>query len=229
MNQESLAYKAKLFNYLSEYISENKKNLFEKIIEYRTKHACIVLEDIYQAQNASAVLRTCDCFGIQDVHIIENKNKYHVNPDVALGSSKWLNLIKYNQQENNTIDCIKKLKSQGYRIVATTPHKDDVNLENFDIKNKFALFFGTEMHGLSKEMIDNADEYLKIPMFGFTESFNISVSAAIIINNITSKLHKSTINWKLSEEEKIDTLLNWARNVVKKDELLEKEFQRKKL
>jgi len=229
MNQESLAYKTELFNYLCECISENKINLFSKIIEYRTKHATVVLEDIYQPQNASAVLRTCDCFGIQDIHIIENKNKYEINPDVALGSSKWVNLIKYNQQEKNTLACIHELKNQGYRIVATTPHKDDVHLEDFNIDSKFALFFGTEMHGLSKEMIDHADEYLKIPMFGFTESFNISVSAAIITSNIISRIHKSTIKWKLSEEDKIDTLLNWARNVVKKSDLLEKDFQRKRL
>ncbi len=227
MDQDSIAYKNNLYNYLCEYISENKKGLFDTIINYRTNHITLVLEDIYQPHNASAILRTCDCFGIQDIHIIENNNKYEVNPYVALGASKWVNLIKYNKHTNNTVDCIKSLKKKGYRIIATTPHKDGVDLEDFNFNNKFALFFGTEMHGLTNEMTNHADEYLKIPMFGFTESFNISVSAAIIISSIISKLHKSKIEWKLTEEEKTETLLNWARNVVKKNELHEKEFQRK--
>lgn len=227
MDQGSIEYKTGLFQYLSEYISDNKKDLFGKIIDFRTKHATVVLEDIYQPHNASAVLRTCDCYGIQDVHIIENKNKYEVNPDVALGSSKWVNLIKYNQKENNTLECIRSLRKNGYRIIATTPHRNDVNLEDFNIDKKFAIFFGTEMQGLTSEMINNADEYLKIPMFGFTESFNISVSAAIIISQLVSRMQKSDTHWQLSEEEKADTLLNWARNVVRKADLLEKEYQKK--
>ncbi len=227
MKKDSTNYKISLYNYLVEHISENKKTLFGEIIKNRTKHITVVLEDIYQPHNASAVLRTSDCFGIQDVHIIENKNTYEVNPYVALGSSKWVNLIKYSQKDNNTVECIKTLKENGYRIVATTPHKDDVDMEDFDIERKCALFFGTEMHGLSGDMLDHADEYLKIPMFGFTESFNISVSAAIIISNLISRLHKSDIEWRLTEEEKAETLLNWSRNVIKKDELLEKEFCRK--
>src|SRR5688572_25411329 len=113
-----------LIAYLSGFVSENRKKKFEEVIRFRTRHITIALEDIYQPHNASAVLRSCDCFGIQDVHIIENRNAYTVNPDVALGSSKWLNLYKYNQQEENTLSCIRSLKDKGYRLVATTPHTD---------------------------------------------------------------------------------------------------------
>jgi tRNA (guanosine-2'-O-)-methyltransferase len=195
------------------------------IIANRTKYITVVLEDIYQPHNASAVLRTCDCFGIQDVHIIENRNKYTVNPDVALGASKWLNLKKYNQDEENTIACIHDLKKQGYRIVATTPHTNDVHLEEFDLsKGKIALMLGSEQPGLTKTALNHADEFLKIPMFGFTESFNISVSASIILHHLRWKLNQSDINWQLNKEETEDILLNWLRQSIKRSDVVEKDF-----
>ena len=216
-----------LIEYMEGFISDNKSSLFDEIIQYRTKHITVVLEDIYQSQNASAVLRSCDCFGIQDVHIIENKNKYEINPDVALGSSKWLTLKKYKQEENNTLNCYDELREKGYRIVATTPHKDDTLLDELNLDDKFALVYGTELEGLSKQAIDNADEYVKIPMFGFTESFNISVSAAISLHHLTTKLRASNIDWKLSSEEMLDTRLNWIRSVLKRPEIYENEFLKK--
>jgi len=223
-SENSYIIKNKLLEFLLTFISDNKKQLFEKIIQYRTKHITVVLEDIYQSQNASAVLRTSDCFGIQDVHIIENKHEYQINPDVALGSTKWLNLNKYNSKENNTLETFEKLRNIGYRIVATTPHNNDCTLENLDISSKFALVFGTELHGLSDIAIDNADEFVKIPMYGFTESFNISVSAAIMLHYLTSKLRQSEIDWKMNEEEMIDVKLDWVRQVVKSSEQLERKF-----
>jgi len=218
-----------LVQFLSQFVTESRASLFNNIIEERTRYITIGLEDIYQSQNASAVLRTSDCFGIQDIHIIENQNENQINPDVTLGSSKWLSLNKYNQSENNTLAAINKLKKDGYRIVATTPHKDDVNLEDFDIeKGKFALFFGTELNGLSDLMINNADEYLKIPMYGFTESFNISVSAAIILHHLTSNLRKSTLDWQLSDNEKEQIKLDWLKQTIKMSSELIEEFLSKK-
>ena len=214
-----------LVEYLQEFVTERRAQLFNSIIENRTRYITIVLEDIYQSQNASAVLRTSDCFGIQDVHIIENNNKYNINPDVVLGASQWLNLFKYNQTQNNTLDAIANLRKQGYRIVATTPHTEDTDLPDFDLnKGKVALFFGAEQHGLSDLMIDNADEYLKIPMYGFTESFNISVSAAIIIHALREKLNHSDINWQLSEQEKLEIKLEWLKLTIKSSDMLIKKF-----
>jgi len=218
-----------LNSYLEGFITERRKNLFHEVVNQRTRYITVVLEDIYQAQNASAVLRTCDCFGIQDVHIIENNNLYDVNPDVALGSDKWLNLYKYNELENNTEFAIKKLKKSGYRIIATTPHKDTVNVEDFNLsKGKTALMFGTELKGLSKEALDLADEYLKIPMFGFTESFNISVSAAIILHHLTLMLKSDKkIDWMLSDNEKSLILLQWLKNTIKDPDALIERFYKK--
>ena len=218
-----------IIEYLKDFITENKWDLFNQNIKNRTNYLTVVLEDIFQPQNASAVLRTCDCFGIQDVHIIENRNEYTINPDVALGASKWLNLYKYNNRENNTLSTIKHLKEKGYRIVATTPHTDDIDLEAFDLqKGKSALFFGSELPGLSQIVLDNADEFLKIPMFGFTESFNISVSAAIILHHLSFKLKKTDINWQLSKTESEEVLLNWLRKAIKNSEVAEKEYYKRK-
>ncbi len=213
--------KQELLNYLLNFLSENKKDLFEKIIEDRTKHITVVVEDIFQPQNASAVLRSCDVFGIQDVHIIENDNQYNVNPRVVHGASKWINLLKYNAKKNNTLDCIKKLKADGYKVYGTTPHTDDCLIQNIPLDNKVALMFGTEMNGLSDIAMNNVDGFVKIPMYGFTESLNISVSAAISLYELSKRLKESTINWQLSEKEKIDQLIVWAKKVIKNGERIE--------
>jgi tRNA (guanosine-2'-O-)-methyltransferase len=227
-NSNKNMMQTELKEYFYGFVSERKRALFERLIQFRTKYLTVVLEDIFQPHNASAVLRTCDCFGIQDVHIIENENPYQINPDVALGASNWLNLYRHQYQNNNTLSTIQHLKQQGYRIVATTPHTNDVSLENFDLhKGKTALFFGTELKGLSQEMLQNADEFLKIPMYGFTESFNISVSASIILHHLTLKLRNSDILWRLSEAQEQEVLLDWLRVAIKNSDSIEKEFYKR--
>jgi tRNA (guanosine-2'-O-)-methyltransferase len=206
----------KLINYLSGFITERRRQLFERVLDYRTRYITVVLEDIYQSQNASAVLRSCECFGIQDIHIIENKNEYKINPDVVMGSNKWLNLNRFHGKKFNTSDAIKNMRDKGYRIVSTTCGEGSVNLEDFDIKKgKFALFFGTELTGLTGEMLDQADEHLKIPMLGFTDSFNISVSAAVILHHLTLKMHGSSVDWKLGESERDDLMIAWLQKSIK--------------
>ena len=220
----STANKQKLLDYLLGFLSEHKKSLFEKIIEDRTKHVTVALEDIFQPQNASAVLRTCDIFGIQDVHIIENENEYNVNPKVVHGASKWINLHKYNEKENNTLDCINKLKADGYKVYGTTPHTDDTLIQTISLDNKVALMFGTEMTGLSDIAMEHVDGFVKIPMYGFTESLNISVSAAISLYELSKRLKESTINWQLSEQEKTEQLIVWAKKVIKDGERIEQHY-----
>ncbi len=217
--------KKELINHLSEVITPERFDLINKTIKDRTRYMTVILEDIYQPHNASAVLRSCDCFGVQDVHIIENRNEYTVNPDVARGATKWLDLHKYNETENNTLSTINKLKNKGYRIIATSPHYNDVDLENFDVnKGKFALMFGSEGPGLSKIALENADEFMKIPMLGFTESFNISVSAAIILHHLSSKMRHLNLNYKLTESEQDDTILEWLKRSIKKSDMIVEDF-----
>lgn len=224
MNKEDKAF----LEHLKEFVSEHKKELFEQVLENRTKHITIALEDVYQSQNASAVVRSCDGFGIQDVHVIENKNSYKVNKDIARGSAQWLTLKKYNSEENNTKACIDDLRSRGYKIVATSPHADDVNLEDLPVDQPIALFFGTEKEGISPIVQEHADVFMKIPMHGFTESFNISVSAALCLHSLSNKIRRSDVDWHLTEEEKEEIRLAWCKSAVRNWEGHWQEFIRKR-
>jgi len=219
-----------LIEHLSTFVTPERLTLFETILKNRTFYFTVVLEDIYQPQNASAVLRTCDCFGIQNVNVIENRNIFNVNKEVALGSSKWLTIRKFTEKENNSLEAIKTLKKEGFRIVATSPHSNDTFLDDFDVeKGKAAFIFGSELPGISETIMNEADEFVKIPMYGFTESFNISVSAAILLHHLTNKLRNNkNVQWKLTSEEQDDVRLQWLRNTIKRSDLLEQLFEEQK-
>ena len=216
-----------LVDYFAQYISEHKKQLVEKVLRERTRHVTVVLEDIFQSQNASAAVRTCECMGIQDVHIIENTTKYEVNKYVLKGSYKWENLIRYHRQGiNNTEECFNHLKDNGYRIYATDPSEDNISVHDIDFKSKVALVFGNELNGLSAYALKHADQKIKIPMYGFTESFNISASVAICLSTVISKLKREQEEVGLSVNEKDELRLAWYRKMVKRSSILEKEFLR---
>lgn len=218
-----------LIAYLSEFVTPERFEMFNRIAQERTRYATIVIEDLYQPHNISAVLRSCDCFGVQDIHVIENRNAYEENPEIAMGASKWLNVNRYSERENNTQETLRELKAEGYRIVATTPHTDDVMLNDFDVtKGKFALVFGNEKEGITDTVRAEADEFMRIPMYGFTESFNISVSAALCLQYIAQSLRKADIAWQLSTEEIDEIVLTWLRQNLKSAELLEARYRDRK-
>ena len=156
-------------------------------------------------------MRSCEVFGIQQLNVVEEKFGKSIDKEIAMGAQKWVDVNRFE----SISDCIQDLKAKNYRIIATTPHENDCLLDDFDITQPAALFFGTERDGLSQEVLDQADGFLKIPMRGFTESLNISVSAAIIIQNLMSRLHHSDLNWQLKEEEILQKRIDWARNTIK--------------
>lgn len=209
-----------LLDYLEGFISENRKQRFLDILSNRTKHFTIAVEDVYQMHNTSAVMRSCEVFGIQELNIIEQKYSKTIDKQIALGAEKWVDINGFSSNKS----CIDALRKKGYQIIATTPHNESCFLHEFDITKPAALFFGTEKEGLSEEVINNADGFLKIPMVGFTESLNISVSAAIIIQDLTNRLRNSTINWKLSDDEMIQKRLDWTRKTIKDIAFVEKRF-----
>lgn len=217
----------KIIEILQPFITENKMDKIDKISKDRTNYLTVVLEDIYQPHNASAVVRTCECFGVQNMHIIENRNQYNINPNIVLGSSKWVNLNRYNEAGiNNSKPCIENLKKQGYKLVATTPHKDGYDLENLPLDSKIALMFGTEKEGLSDYAMKEADMYCKVPMFGFTESLNISVTAALFIHYLTTKIHKEINHWRLNEVERTELIAHWYQNCLKNsDKILQENLK----
>lgn len=200
---------------LSEFATPERFNLFNEVVKCRTRYFTVVLENIFQSHNASAVLRTCDCLGVQDVHVIEKGNTFKVSEDIALGASRWLNVKSYN----SCSDVIKTLKGRGYRIVAASSHNDSCLLPDFDVeKGPAALLFGTELDGLSEELMAEADEFLKIPMYGFTESYNVSVSAALILYSIIEKIRETKLPYLLSETERDEIVLSWLMISVKDSE-----------
>ena len=217
---------SKLIQFLSGFITPERLALFDKILSLRTNYLTVVLEDIYQTQNTSAVVRTADCFGIQSIHVIENKNVFQVNPDVVRGASNWVTVNRYNGTAMNTPEALQKLRQDGYRIVVATPHECDVDLENFDLKKgKAAIVFGCERPGLTEWAKKEADEFMKIPMVGFTESLNVSVSVAVTLHHMTDQLRRNpSINWHLTDDEKQKILLEWLRVSIKRVDLLEEKF-----
>jgi tRNA (guanosine-2'-O-)-methyltransferase len=205
----------KLQTYLETFVTDKRKAIFTRVLAERTRHFTVVLEDIYQPHNSSAVIRSCDIFGVQDVHVIQNKYSSSVSRHVAKGSQKWLDIKKYNQSATNTQDCLDDLRNDGYQIIATTPHNESCFLHEFDITKKSAFVFGVEKDGVSEYTMNQADGFLKIPMVGFTESLNISVAAAIILQDITTKLRASNIHWQLSDQEKKLLFSEWIQKSIK--------------
>ncbi len=213
----------KLLAHLETFLTENRKQRFQKVLAQRTNHFTVATEDVYQLHNTSAVIRSCDVFGIQNIHIIEERNRKRIDREIAMGAQKWVSVNRYN----HVSESIENLREKGYQIIATTPHNNACMLDDFDISKPAALFFGTEKEGLSKEVLENADGFLKIPMVGFTESLNISVSAAIILQALTNKLKKSSISWQLSKEDELATRYFWAKNSIQSSEKIIKRFKEK--
>ena len=215
----------KLLKYLESYLTEHRRERFTSVLKQRTKYFTVATEDVYQLHNTSAVIRSCDVFGIQEVNIIEEVNTKRIDREIAMGAQKWVDLNRYNTVNQ----CIKDLKINGYQIVAATPHAEDCDLIDFDISKKSCFFFGRETEGLSQQVLDEADCFLKIPMFGFTESLNISVSAAIILQHVTSKLRNSDIPWQLKEEERIAKRFDWIEKTIKNYDAIVERFKSESL
>lgn len=215
-----------LYKYLQTYLTDRRKSLFQKILAQRTRHVTVATEDVYQLHNTSAVMRTCDVFGIQDLHVVEERLGKRVDKEIAMGAQKWVSLKRYHAIS----DCIENLKNSGYQIIATTPHDNSTLLHEFDVSKKSAFFFGKESDGLSDTVMDAADGFLKIPMYGFTESLNISVSVAIILQSVVSKMKQSKMNWQLSESEKLEIEMEWMQKTVKSSkEIIERYYLEKRI
>ena len=218
----------KLLNALYSIITPEKIEKFEQIASERTRHVTVAVENLYQEHNASAVMRSCDCFGIQDLHIIESDNKFNVNKDIALGAGQWVNHYHYTDKLFPTTTCVQTLKDKGYKIASTTPHTNAYTINDVPIEEPIAFLFGTEQTGLSEKALDLSDYYVKIPMVGFTESFNISVSAALTINTIRTRLEsQNNLKWKLSEEEQTALKIEWCKKIIKNSDNVVKDFLRR--
>jgi len=218
----------KVFNHLAQFVSDHKKAFIEKVLEQRTRYVTVVLENIYQSQNASAAVRTCECMGLQDVHIVEDTAKYHLNIRVLKGSYKWMDLHRYGYRKGNNIAaCYDRLRKDGYRIFVADPAEDGISIDELDVTTgKIALVFGNELRGASPYSLAHGDQKVRVPMFGFTESLNVSVSVAICLNSLLQKLRRSDFPIGLSEQEKRMIRLVWYRKIVRRSDVVEREFLR---
>ena len=200
-----------LLNYLEGFLTEDRKQRFLDVLSHRTRFLTVAIEDVFQLHNTSAVIRSCDAFGIQDVHVVEDRFGKRLDKNIAMGAEQWVDVHRYG----TTTACIDALRENGYQIIGTTPHNDSNYLMDFELSSKTALFFGTEREGLTEEVLQQADGFLKIPMVGFSESLNISVSAAIILQELAQQLRNSSLDWQLSPIEILEKRLDWTKKSIK--------------
>ncbi len=221
-NSDYLTWLGERIDYLSEFMTEERRETLERTIASRTHQMTILSENTFHSQNASALMRHCEAFGLQKMHAVEELCDFKTYADIVRGTDKWVDLARYT----NTTDALQALKAEGYRVVATTPHKQDSTPETFDVgAGKFALIFGTEHSGISQQIIDEADEFLQIPMCGMVESLNVSASAAILIYMLSQRLRDTTEGWELSKVEQRELLYRWMRESVRDSEnILKRKF-----
>jgi tRNA (guanosine-2'-O-)-methyltransferase len=211
--------KKELVAYLQEFITPAKKEKIEAVLAYRTRRVTLLLEDIYQSHNANAIIRSADCFGLQDIHVVETHNKFSKDMGISRGATQWVDIHRYKTSQS----AITTLKKQNYRIYAASPDATQT-ISHVSVSDKIAFLFGTEKEGISDFARENADDIIKIPMFGFTQSFNVSVSAALCLQDCITRLHSLNDSWHLSEQEKLDIKLQWLRLIIEASRLLEEKF-----
>ncbi|RFP57826.1 MAG: TrmH family RNA methyltransferase [Limnothrix sp. CACIAM 69d] len=220
-----------LIDHLCTFVTPDRWGRIQSVIAQRTRQITVVLEDLYQPHNASAVLRSCDGFGIQDVHVIETRNQFAPNRGVSIGADRWLTLRHYREAAptpgpSNTARCLQDLKAKGYTLVATTPHERSTTIQAVPIDRPLAILFGTELTGLTPEALELADHYAVIPMFGFSESFNISVSVALCLYDLTTRLRADRPDWALDAAAQARLQLDWLVKSLKAGDQLVMQFGR---
>jgi len=206
---------SRLYELLAEHLTDHKRNLFDRILAERTRYVTLVMEDLYQAQNTSAIQRSAESFGLQDLHIIENKHTFSQHRRISKGSADWLTMHRYNAPgRNNTESCLVNLKNEGYQLVVTALHEQTLSLHEVDLGKKTAIIMGTELTGASDVAMEMADVYMKIPTVGFTESLNVSVASAVIMQHLTHRMRTENRLWQLKEEEKLLLKIEWAKRSI---------------
>ncbi len=220
MQIEDKKLRAKLIEGLEQFVTDERKERLLSVLDNRTRHITVVLEDLYQTQNISAVMRSCECYGIQDAYIVENRNTFEIHKDISMGADKWLTLHHYPHSEHNVKQCIDDLHARGYTVIATLPDEKRTTIMDLPVERKTAFLFGTELTGLSEEAVRYADGAALIPMYGFTESFNISNSAAIILSHFSERLRHSEVDWKLTPDEREELYFKWLQKSIRNSESL---------
>ncbi|EMR02199.1 TrmH family RNA methyltransferase [Cesiribacter andamanensis] len=215
----------RLLQELEKMVSPNKKSLIDQVLQNRTRYLTVVLENIQKPHNASAVLRTIECLGLQEFYMIEPGKAYKANPGVVKGAIKWVDVERFGVAEADaTARCIQQLRRKGYRIAVTSPHSQGYSPDELPLDAPLALFFGNEQEGLSATALAGADYHVQIPMWGFTESYNLSVSASICVYTLMQRLRASALPWRLSSSQQQALRLHWYRKLVPGADLFERQL-----
>ena len=209
-----------IYDYLQQFLTNERLSKIEHFSKESSDFVLPVMEDVYQFRNAAAIVRSVEACGFHHVVALEEENVFNPNLRVTKGAETWVQVEKMP----NNLDSLKEIKSRGYRILAVSPEKNATMLPDYEVKEPIALVFGTELEGVSDEILDFADETLAIPMFGFTKSFNVSVAAAICMYELKQKLMKSGIDYKLSKEKLLELKIRWAKNSIKSSEQILERF-----
>lgn len=207
------------FDYLKQFLTDERLSKIEHFSKESSDFVLPVMEDVYQFRNAAAIVRSVEACAFHHVVALEEENVFNPNLKVTKGAETWVQVEKMP----NNLDSLKEIKNRGYKILAVSPEKNATMLPDYEIKEPIALVFGTELEGVSDEVLDFADETLAIPMYGFTKSFNVSVAAAICMYELKQKLMKSGIDYKLSHEKLLEMKIRWTVNSIRSgEELLER-------
>ncbi len=198
--------------YLGGFITEQRLLTMTRTLDMRTRYMTVCMENTFHPQNASALVRTCEAFGIQDIYTIDNLCRFNPNLHIVKGTDKWIDI----RRSGSTDVALDTLQSAGYRIIATTPHRGDCTPEQFDVTaGPFAIVFGTEHAGISQQVTERADGFVRIPMCGFVESLNVSASASVLLYILAQKVRNSGVDWQLSHHERNQIMFRWLMLSIK--------------
>ncbi|MCU7618933.1 RNA methyltransferase [Chryseobacterium sp. PBS4-4] len=213
---------AKTYEYLKQFLTEERLRKIEHFAPESSDFVLPVLEDVYQFRNAAAIVRSVEACGFHKVVALQEENNFEPNLKVTKGADTWVEVEKLPRN----MESFQKIKDKGYKIVVVSLENNAKMLPDYEITEPIALVFGTEMEGVSQEILDFADETLAIPMYGFTRSFNVSVAASLCMYELKQKLMKSDIDYKLSEEKLLKMKIRWAVNSVKSGKQILEKYQK---
>ncbi len=213
--------------FLESLLSEKRLERIKQVIDYKIQNITIVLDNLLDSHNTSAILRTAEGLGLKDIYIIEKDYQFEINKGVTKYSHKWLDLHRFKDYQ----PCVKALKEKGYKIFVANVGEKSVKLTDIEIApdSKYAFVVGNEHDGISSEILNYADCEFTIPMYGFTESFNVSVASAIILSHSTYLYRKvSQQKSDLTERQKEELYFDFLKKAVKNSDILLKSFDKRK-
>ena len=218
--------KAELLAHVDTFLTDDRRIRLNSVLDNRTTHFCIAMEDLFYERNSGAIIRTADGYGIQNINVIEPSGSFKskVTNIISKGAEKWVTQKQFGDLQTGAKDCINQLRKEGYQIVATTPHASGHTIHDFDITKKSAFFLGAEKTGISEVVMEEADDYIAMPIFGFTESFNVSVANGILLHELINRLRKSDVDWHLNQEERNDLMLDWTLKSIVSSHLIALKF-----